>query len=195
MKPVDASSDRDPDKITIRDCTLADSAVIAEIYNHYVKAGGSTMDQREKTAADIAAQIRAFSKRETILVMERGSSVLGWGIIKAYSDRLGYRVACETAVYLRPHLRRQGLGTQLKQAVITRCRHNGYHHLVAKIQADNQASIAYNRKLGYEMVGVQRQIGYVAGRWRDIAIMQLILEDVPPYHPDQASAGEGGEGR
>ena len=52
---------------------------------------------------------------------------------------------------------------------------------MAKVWADNKASIEYNKKLGYEIVGKQREIGFVNGKWRDIIIMQLILDDVPPY--------------
>ena len=39
----------------------------------------------------------------------------------------------------------------------------------------NQISIAYNLKLGYTMVGIQKEIGYVNGKYCDVAIMQLLL--------------------
>ncbi len=96
------------------------------------------------------------------------------------SDRLACSVACETAVYLRRALRRRGLGTLLKRHIIEKCRNLGYHHLVAKILANNEPSIAYNMRLGYELVGVQREIGWLDGHWQDVAILQLVLDDVPP---------------
>ena len=74
----------------------------------------------------------------------------------------------------------QGIGSRIKRALIARCRELGYHHLVAKLLADNVASIEYNRKLGYEVVGVQREIGFKEGRWCDVVILQLILGDVAP---------------
>jgi phosphinothricin acetyltransferase len=180
------SYDSSQTDIRIRDCTVADSPVIADIYNAYIRQGGATMDTREKSTADMERQIQGFDERETILIMERGSKVLGWGIIKRYSDRVGYRVCCETSVYLRIDELRKGLGTRMKLALIERCKQYGYHHLVAKIFAENEASIEYNRRLGYEVVGRQNQIGYLKGEWKDIVIMQLILSDVPPYRPDLA---------
>ena len=170
--------------LVLRDCTLDDAATIAEIYNQAVRAGGSTMDSFEKSEEEIRAQIGGFHEREVILILEQADEILGWGIIKRYSDRLGYRVACETSVYLHFDHRRKGYGTLMKRALIDRCRHYGYHHVVAKIFADNQASIEYNRKLGFEVVGVQKEIGFVNGRWHDVVIMQLILDDVPPFRPD-----------
>ena len=185
--------------LTFRDATADDAAVIAEIYNASIVAGGVTMDQELKSPGDVRRQLASFSPREAILLLERGhvdpkgrrqvdpkgrqQNILGWGIIKKYSDRTGYRFACETAVYLRRDQTGRGLGTRIKLALIERCRRYGYRHLVAKILADNVASVEYNKKLGYEVVGTQRQIGYVNGRWLDVVILQLILDDVPAQDP------------
>ena len=170
-------------ELTFREATPADGAAIAEVYNASIVAGGATMDQETKNAEYFGKQLENFSPREAILLLERGTDVQGWGIIKKYSDRTGYRFCCETAVYLRRDLTGRGLGTRVKLALIERCRRYGYHHLVAKIFADNVGSIEYNKKLGYEVVGIQKEIGYASGRWQDVVIMQLVLDDVPPEIP------------
>lgn len=167
----------------IRDATAADADAIAEIYNASILAGGATMDLETKSAEYFRKKLESFSPRESILLLESGDQTLGWGIIKKYSDRTGYRFACETAVYLRRNLTGRGLGSRIKLALIERCRRYGYHHLVAKIWATNTASIQYNKKFGYEVVGTQKQIGFAAGRWLDVVIMQLVLDDVPPEVP------------
>jgi phosphinothricin acetyltransferase len=122
-----------------------------------------------------------LGSREAALVAEFDGASLGFSMIRAYSERAGYAPACETSTYLRPDARRRGLGTELKRRTIERCRASGYHHLVAKVLSTNESSIEYNLRLGYEIVGVQRQVGFRDNRWIDITLMQLILEDVPPY--------------
>lgn len=170
-----------PDGMVLRDATEADAGAVAEIYNDSIAIGDATMDSEPKTVDDIVGWLRGFGDRETLMVLdEPGVRVQGWGVIKRYSDRHGYRFACETAVYLRRDLLGRRLGTQIKLALIERCRAYGYHHLVAKIFADNQSSIAYNQKLGYEVVGVQRQIGWKNDRWQDVAILQLVLDQPEP---------------
>jgi phosphinothricin acetyltransferase len=169
----------------LRAATTADAAAIAEIYNESVAAGDATTDERPKSAEEVREIIRGFGRRETILILEGGGEVFGWGVIKRYSERPGYRFCCETSVYLRRQHVGRGYGTYLKKAMIERCRDYGYHHLVAKVFADNERSIDYNLKLGYERVGTQREIAYRAGRWRDVAILQLVLRDVPPEIPDK----------
>jgi phosphinothricin acetyltransferase len=154
----------------------ADAAAIAEIHNESVAAGDATMDEEIWTVDDVSRQQESFDAREGFLVLEDERGIHGWGIVKRYSDRAGYRFAGETAVFLRREMVRRGHGTRMKLALIERCRIWGYHHLVARILADNEASIEYNRRLGYEIVGRQREIGYRNGRWRDVVVMQLVLE-------------------
>lgn len=162
-------------KEIIRSATIDDCPAIADIYNEHIRKGGSTMDREIKTANDIVGWLENFNERELIECLEVDGEIIGWGIIKRYSDRLGYSKTCETAIYLRSDKLRMGYGTKMKLSIINKCREMGYHHLVAKIFASNKASIEYNRKLGYEVVGTQREVGNFDGKWLDVTIMQLIL--------------------
>ena len=175
----------DAARLVLREATPDDAAAIAEIYNETIRTGYGTMDATPKTAADIRVQMAGFTKREVYLLLERDGEGIGWGIIKRYSDRPGYRFCCETSVYLRHAEVRKGYGSFIKRGVIERCKVYGYHHLVAKIWASNTASIEYNKNFGYELVGIQRAIGYMNGQWQDIALMQLVLDDVPPHIPEE----------
>lgn len=153
-----------------------DATVIAEIYNESIRARDATMEMTEKTTADIEAMIEGLTARERLLVIENSDSVQGWGILKRYSDREGYRFACETSVYLRRAIvgQRTGMGSALQAALMEHARELGYHHIVVKIWATNEISIRMHEKFGFEMVGVQREIGFSDGRWQDVTIMQYV---------------------
>lgn len=159
-----------------RIANIEDAPGVCEIYNEHIRAGRSTMDREEKSLKEIQNWFQDFNDRELVVLLEEGDYLIGWGIIKRYSDRLGYAKACETAVYLRPEELRKGYGSKIKQWIIDKCRDLEYHHLVAKIFSVNKASIEYNLKIGYELVGTQREIGYVDGQWQDVTILQLILD-------------------
>lgn len=172
--------------MTIRTVVPADAYRIAQIYSHAILARNSTMEIEPVTASEMAGRLSALGDRETVLVavdqgsigggsVEHSAGVVGWGIVKAWSDRVGYRVACETSVYLDPDWTSQGVGSRLQQALFDFCRTAGYHHVAVKIWADNAHSLAMHRKNGFELVGIQREIGLVDGMWRDVAIMQCLL--------------------
>ena len=160
-------------KFQIADITDAQS--IMEVYNEHIADGNSTMDLQSKSLSEIEDWFKGFWERELIVMLEDENNILGWGIIKRYSDREGYAKACETAIYLRSAETRKGYGTLMKKWIIEKCRELGYHHLVAKIFSSNTASIEYNKKLGYELVGSQKEIGYVDGQWQDVTIMKLLI--------------------
>ena len=171
---------------TIRNATRADATAIAEIYNQSIAVGDATMDESLWTPAHVRSLMQGHSDREGFIVLERAGLVLGWSIYKRYSHRAGYRFAGETATYLLRTETGRGYGTRLKKAVLECCRRAGYHHLVAKVIADNATSIDYNLRLGYEIVGTQREIGFRNGKWIDVIILQLVLNSPAgaQRHPD-----------
>jgi L-amino acid N-acyltransferase YncA len=161
----------------IRDATPGDAPAIASIYNESIEARDSTMQLDPVASETVETWIQSQGQREAVLVMIEDPKIVGYGVVKRYSDRGGYRFAAETSVYLRRDRMGEGLGSTLQSALIERCRSYDYRHLVAKLWAENARSRALHRTFGYELVGVQRKIGYVEGEWRDVAIMQKILDN------------------
>lgn len=161
--------------LDIRDVTFEDAAAITSIYNESVAARDSTMQLEAVDVETVKAVIRTQQSREALLAGENAGLVVGYGRVKRYSDRGGYRHAAETSVYIRRDRTGRGLGTQIQSALIDRCRSYNYHHLVARMWATNERSRALHRSFGYDLVGIQNEIGYVDGEWRDVAVMQKVL--------------------
>lgn len=161
--------------IIIRKATLSDCPVISSINNEHILVGGSSMVLATRSVAYFEKMMNNFTERELIECLEIEGEVVGFGLIKKYSEREGYKTTCETAIYVRPNKMRMGFGTKMKLSLIKRCKELGYHHLVAKIFSSNTASIEYNRKIGYQVVGVQKEVGKIDNKWVDVTIMQLIL--------------------
>lgn len=158
----------------LRDAVPDDADAVAAIYNESVAARDSTMQLAPVSPGRVRTRIKTLGAREALLVVE-DTALVGWGTVKRYSDRGGYRRTAETAVYVRRDRTEEGIGSQIQAALIERSRAFGDHHLVAKVWADNAASIALHRRFGYEDVGVQREIGRVDGEWKDVLILQKLL--------------------
>lgn len=164
----------------VRDATLADAQAIADIYAESVAAGDATMDRVPWSSQQVAEMLNRRSERHPTLVLEAEGRVIGWAMLKEWSDRLGYRVTCETAIYLRRDTTGQGYGRTLVEAQLARCESLGYHHIVARIFAENTRSIRFHEQYGFELVGVQKEIGCVDGRWIDVAILQKVFAGSAP---------------
>jgi phosphinothricin acetyltransferase len=154
-----------------------DFPVIADIYNEYILQGDTTMEEDLFDADRIHRWVSGFHDRERLFALKnQAHMVIGWGVIKRFSDRAGYRTTCETSVYLTKSECGKGYGTFLKKYILEICKQMGYHHLVARVLASNKASIAYNLRLGYEIAGTQKEVGMKNGQWEDVVLMQYIFK-------------------
>ena len=165
-------------RLALRDATPTDAAVVAAIYNASAPEGDPVLGESPKREADVRRLIDGLGEREALVVLEDEGDVVGWGLVKRYSDRPGYRFCGEILVFVRPDQRRRGYGTCLKQALVERGKAFRYHHLLGRVWGTNAASLAFHEAFGYEVVGIQRDIGYLGGRWEDVVVLQKVLEDV-----------------
>ena len=146
--------------ITIRPANTKDYSAIAFIYNEAIACGGITMDGHFFTEEDSKKIAEKMGEREIFLVAETFTKVIGWGIIKRYSDRFGYRFCCETSIYLTCLETGKGYGTALQKVLMEKVVEYGYQHIVVKILAANQDSIRFHQRFGFEIVGIQKRIGF-----------------------------------
>jgi phosphinothricin acetyltransferase len=54
-------------------------------------------------------------------------------------------------------------------------RTHGFHSIVARVSATQQASVALHEACGFDLIGVEREIGRKFGRWVDVALLQRLL--------------------
>lgn len=158
----------------VRAANFSDTSSIMSIYNFYVKEGKSTLD-KEKTLSDIKHWIEKLVDREAMFVSEFNGEMSGWGVVKKYSDRHGYRFAAEISIYVHPDFKQKGVGGELNSHAEQLAKSFDYKHLTTKIFATNQASLSFFTKAGYQLVGTQHQIGFILDEWVDVVIMEKRL--------------------
>jgi phosphinothricin acetyltransferase len=52
---------------------------------------------------------------------------------------------------------------------------NGIHAVIARIVGDNAASIRVHEACGFDLVGIEREVGRKFGRWLDVVELQKLL--------------------
>lgn len=162
--------------ITLRLATSADAAEIAEIYNREVLGTTSTFDlvprSLEAQRDWLAARSGAFA---AIVAVDGSRRVVGFAALSPYKDRAAYTTTVEDSVYVHRDVNGRGIGKQLLGRLVEIARESGFHAVIARIEATGTASRALHASCGFELVGIEREVGRKFNRWLDVAVMQLLL--------------------
>ncbi|MES2245781.1 MAG: N-acetyltransferase family protein [Pseudomonadota bacterium] len=152
-------------------------ARVQAIYSHYVLHDLCSFE--EEVPGVVQMQARRIDVQERglpYLVALKDGEVAGYAYAGPYRTRSAYRHTVEDSIYVAPDMHGHGIGTALLQAVIRRCTEAGFTQMVACIgHSGNAGSQRLHASLGFETVGVLRNVGFKFGRWVDTVLMQRAL--------------------
>ena len=165
--------------VMIRPATIDDADALRQIYNHEVLTATSTFDLVTRSLAQqeewITARTGAFSAIVAVVGDGATGTVIGFAALSAYKDRAAYSTTVEDSVYVDRNRGGGGVGTLLLTRLVEIAAESGFHAVMARIEASGEASRALHAKCGFELVGIERQVGRKFNRWLDVAVMQRLL--------------------
>ena len=162
----------------IRRATSRDAERICEIYNAEVIGSTVTLDLVPRTVEQQREWIDARSGGLAAVVAEVDGTVVGFGSLSFYRDRPGYRTSVEDSVYVDHDHHGTGVGSRLLGELVDIATKHGFHTIFAKIIGPQAASVALHERHGFSVVGIEREVGRKFGKWHDVAVMQLLLQEV-----------------
>ncbi len=160
----------------IRDARAEDLCAIMVIWNHYIQTTAHNWRYEGFTPQELE---RWFAQHGTpdhpALVAEEQGEILGFGALSTFRASPGYNHTAENTVYLRPDVCGGGIGTQLMNTLCERGKLGGLQHVVAMIDSGNESSVRFHEKLGFETVGILKDVGYKFGKALSCVVMQKRL--------------------
>ncbi|HWE69934.1 MAG TPA: GNAT family N-acetyltransferase [Acidimicrobiales bacterium] len=160
----------------LRLATLSDAEAIRTIYNAEVAGSTATFDLVPRNPEEQRVWLTQHGGAYPAIVADdEADGVVGFGSLSLYRDRPAYATSVENSVYVGSGHRGSGIGRALMDELITLATQHGFHTMVARIGDDNAASIALHLACGFELVGVEREIGRKFSRWLDVSVLQRML--------------------
>lgn len=160
----------------IRNAENKDVPAILNIVNEAIQHTTAIYDYQQKSLTE---QESWFQQKQAagmpVIVAEYQSEVVGFGTYGIFRPKDAYQYSAEHSIYVSAEMRGKGIGKKLLQEIIQMARKQGYHTLIAGIDAHNRGSIAFHQTFGFVEVGRFKEVGYKFDRWLDLIFLQLLL--------------------
>lgn len=160
----------------IREAVNEDLPAILEIMNDAILNSTAIYDYNIRTQEYVNDW---FAKKKSdnlpVIVGELEGKTIGFGSYGKFRPHDGYKYSAEHSIYIAHGFRGLGRGGALLQELIKLAKKQGFHTLIAGIDADNEGSCKFHGRYGFVEVGRFREVGYKFDRWLDLVFMQLVL--------------------
>jgi phosphinothricin acetyltransferase len=157
-----------------RDAAADDAAAIARIYNEGIDDRVATFETRHRTADDVVGWFDG--RHPVVVVVDDDGGVIAFAATSTYRPRDCYAGIAEFSVYTARAACGRGAGRMSMEALFTAARAAGFWKLVSRVFVENVASRGLLRALGFREVGVYERHGQLDGEWRDVVIVEKLLE-------------------
>ncbi len=165
----------------ISPCTRAHAPEILALFNHAILHTTALYDYAPRTPAFMETWFEAKERDELPVLgaFSADGALAGFATYGPFRAQAGFRHTVEHSVYVHPDHQGRGVAKRLLSALIEQARLRRVRVLVGVIDAENAASLALHRALGFTPAGTLRSVGYKFDRWLDVEFVQLILPPPP----------------
>jgi L-amino acid N-acyltransferase YncA len=161
--------------VRIRLAHDGDADAIAAIYRPVVENTAISFETIAPDRHEISRRLSETMTEYPWLVCERDGLVAGYAYATRHRVRAAYQWSVDTSVYIADARKRSGVGRGLYQSLFAILAAQGFFNAFAGIALPNPASVALHEAMGFQKLGVYRNVGFKFGEWRDVGWWQLTL--------------------
>ncbi len=163
--------------LTITPTIFDDLPEITDIYGDHVLSGLASFEYEAPTQQEMVQRYQSLIEQNfPYFTAKYNKKTIGYAYVGPFHPRKAYEKTVEDTIYLMPQAQGQGIGRQLLGQLIKASQERGYHQMIALITVlDSPASIRLHEKLGFQMAGRLKQVGFKHGQWLDVVYMQKSL--------------------
>ena len=99
-----------------------------------------------------------------------------YALVQLASERLAHaREVASRRALVASVTPRESLRVRLGGALVEGARQRGYRSMIARVTAENDASLRLHERHGFVRVGHEREVAFKLGRWLDVLTLQRVL--------------------
>lgn len=153
------------------------------IYAPIVRNTAISFELEPPTIAEFKSRVTEYLNVAPWVVCESENIIVGYSYAGRHRARAAYQWSVDVSVYVAANQHRRGVGRALYTSLIECLRLQGFYNAYAGITLPNPASVALHESLGFQPVGVYRDVGYKLGQWHSVGWWALALRNESPPPP------------
>lgn len=161
----------------IRVAREQDAEAIADIYAPAITDSSISFELQPPDAGEMRRRMLGILPQYPWLVYEAPEGVLGYVYASSHSERAAYRWSVDVSAYIRHDAHRRGIARALYTALFEILVLQRYRNAYAGATLPNPASVHLHEAMGFEEVGVYRQVGYKFDKWHDVIWLERQLAE------------------
>ena len=163
------------ENMDVRHIVMEDAPAVQAIYAPYVADTTISFEEVPPDIMEVERRIAAIVPHYPYLVAEIDGRVVGYAYASEHRTRAAYRTSVDVTVYVAPGAQRSGVARCLYSHLLPAVASLGYHAAFAGIALPNEASIGLHKAMGFELVGIYREVGRKFDAWHDVSWWQRLL--------------------
>jgi len=161
----------------VREASLEDNQILADIYNHYVVNTHITFDTQPVSATSTREWLSHYNRNplHRLFVGTINNQVVGYASSNAFRPKPAYYRSVETTIYLAPSAVGNRWGKLLYRHLLGQLTNTEVKRCYGIIALPNEASVALHASLGYREVGHLTEVGFKFNKFWDTLWMERFL--------------------
>jgi phosphinothricin acetyltransferase len=161
--------------------TVEHADAVLAVYAAGIATGHATFESEPPTWERFDA---GHLREHRLVALDDDGTLLGWAAVSPVSARAVYAGVVEASLYVSADARGAGIGRLLMDALLSSAAAGGIWTVQSVVFPENGPSLAMHAAAGFRVVGTRERLarmthGPLAGRWRDVVLLEKRLEDRP----------------
>ena len=159
-----------------RPLNTGDMADVTRTYNHYVAHTTVSFHIAPRTEEEMAAMLLHSGEPFSAYALAEEGEWIGYCALVPFCGREAYAVTAELSLYLKPEVRGKGYGQAMLDFLEKEAAKKGFVSLMARVTAENAASVGLFENNGYKRAGYFERVGCKFGKLLDVIAFQKVLK-------------------
>lgn len=162
-----------------------DANDVLAIYKYYVEHTYISFEYEAPSIEEFTQRIQVNTEKYPWLVCLYKNKIIGFAYGSTHRYRTAYQWSPESTIYLAVDFHTKGIGRILYNTLFEILKIQGYFNVFAGIALPNNNSIGFHQAMGFEEIGIFKNVGYKHGNWHDTHWFQLSLNEhtLEPKNP------------